>query len=454
MPVETGDTRFDPGSFRDPASRVRWRGGTPERVLSAAGREDWTSLEASGLIAALGTRLVSTTAAEFEDDLVLEHQRIPLWSYPYEWSFSMLKAAARLQLEIISAALDHSQTVKDATPYNVQFLGVDPVFVDLGSFRPYRQGEPWLGYGQFCRLFLYPLLIQAHADIPFRPLLRGSLDGVDPETAAAMLKGSRLKSGVALDVMLQARAQRRSAGRDVRQELADAGFKPEMIKANLNRLTALVSKLEWGASSSTWSEYAACDHVTTQRQPKAEYVESVLAQKRRHLVWDLGANDGHFSRIASQHSDLVLAADGDELVIDRLFRQLVGEGTTNITPLVYDLSDPSPGLGWRGRERLPLTDRARPDLVLLLAVVHHLVVGGNLPLTEVIVWLRSLESEIAFEWVPPEDPMAQALAINKRSGEVHADYNEVTMRQLLTDHFSIASERPLEGRILFHLQPR
>ena len=184
----------------------------PERVLSPAGREDWRALEASGLIAALGSRLVGTRTSGDESDLVLQHDRIPLWSYPYEWSFSMLKAAAGLQLEVISTALDHSQSVKDATPYNVQFVGVDPVFVDLGSFRPYRQGEPWLGYGQFCRLFLYPLLMQAHAGIPFRPLLRGSLDGVDPEVAAAMLKGSRLKSGVALDVLLQARAQRKSAG--------------------------------------------------------------------------------------------------------------------------------------------------------------------------------------------------------------------------------------------------
>ena len=141
-------------------------------------------------------------------------------------------------------------------------------------------------------------------------------------------------------------------------------------------------------------------------------------------------------------------------MIDRLFRQLTGEGQKKITPLVYDLSDPSPGLGWRGRERLPLEERARPDLVLLLAVVHHLVVGGNLPLTEVIAWLRSLESEIIFEWVPPEDQMAQALAINKRSGEIHSDYNEATMRQLLSDNFSIEDEGLLEGRILFHLRPR
>lgn len=448
------DARFDPGSFRDPGGRVRWRGDSPERVLSADGRRDWVSVETSGLLRSLDDRVVPTSERRDGDDIVLVHERIPLWTYPYEWSFTMLKRAAELQLEILVTALEHGQTLKDATPYNFQFRGTRPVFVDLGSFRPYRSGEPWLGYGQFCRLFLYPLLIQAHAEIPFQPLLRGSLNGIDPEVAAAMLRGNRLKAGVALDVVLQAKAQRRAAGRDVREELANAGFKLEMIQANLKRLRNLVSNLEWKPDSSTWSDYARCDHVASQRSPKAEFVASVMGLRRRRLVFDLGANDGHFSRIAAEHADLVLAADGDALVVDRLFRELETDKVENIVPLVYDISDPSPGLGWRGRERQSLEDRAQPDLVMLLAVIHHLVVGGNLPLSEVTAWLRSFDCEVIFEWVPRDDPMAIGLAVNKRSGEVHADYEEASLRKLLDNGFDIAREDKLEGRILFHLIPR
>ncbi|HEY7584460.1 MAG TPA: methyltransferase [Acidimicrobiia bacterium] len=449
---DSGDARFDSGSFRDPASRVRWQGGRVERVLTPQGLADWKALSESGLLEAEQKRLISTESAV--DDALLRHERIPIWTYPYEWCFGMLKAAALLQLELIEAALDRGLTLKDATPYNIQFRGVEPVFVDIGSFRPYEQGEPWLGYGQFCRLFLYPLMVQAHAGIPYRPLLRGSLDGIDPDMAQAMLRGNRLKSGVLLDVVMQARAQRKTAGRDVRQELSEAGFRPEMIKANLARLHRIVSGLNWVPAGSTWSSYGDCAHVGTQRERKADFVRRIAAQKQRAITWDLGANDGYFSRLTAPHSDWVVAADADELVIDRLFQSLGGSEATNVLPIVFDLSDPSPGLGWRGRERKRLDERSRPDLVLLLAVVHHLVVSGNLPLTEVIDWLRSLSSEVIFEWVPPTDPMARQLALNKRAGEIHLDYDETTLRQAINDRFGIASESALEGRILFHLIPR
>lgn len=449
---DSGDARFDSGSFRDPASRVRWRGDRVERVLTAQGLADWKALLESGLLEAEHRRLIPTESDI--DDALLRHERIPIWTYPYEWSFGMLKAAALLQLELIESALDRGLTLKDATPYNIQFRGVEPVFVDIGSFRPYEQGEPWLGYGQFCRMFLYPLMVQAHAGIPFRPLLRGSLDGIDPEIAQAMLRGNRLKSGVLLDVVMQARAQRKTAGRDVRRELSEAGFRPEMIKANLARLHRIVGDLDWVPGESTWSGYSECAHVGTQREPKADFVRRIAAQKQRVTTWDLGANDGYFSRLVAPHSDWVLAADADELVIDRLFQSLAESETKNVLPIVFDLSDPSPGLGWRGRERKRLDERGRPDLVLLLAVVHHLVVSGNLPLTEVIDWLRSLSSEVVFEWVPPTDPMARRLALNKRPGEIHVDYDETTLRQAFENRFDIASESALEGRILFHLVPR
>jgi hypothetical protein len=449
---DSGDARFDSGSFRDPASRVRWRGDRVERVLTPQGLADWNALAHSGLLEAEHARLIKTESVDGE--ALLRHERVPFWTYPYEWTFGMLKAAALLQLELSGSALDRGLTLKDATPYNVQFRGVEPIFVDIGSFRPYQKGEPWLGYGQFCRLFLYPLLIQAHAGIPFRPLLRGSLNGIDPDIAQAMLRGNRLKQGVLLDVVMQARAQRKSAGRDVRQELSEAGFKPEMIKANLARLHRVVAGLEWVPAESTWSEYSECSHVGSQRELKAEFVREIAAQKRRTLTWDLGANDGHFSRLAATHSDWVLAADADELVIDRLFQRLRGAETKNVLPIVYDLSDPSPGLGWRGEERKGLAERGRPDLVLLLAVVHHMVVSGNLPLVEVIDWLRWLGSEVVFEWVPPSDPMARQLSLNKREGEIHRDYNEHALRQAIGERFDVASEFELEGRILFHLLPR
>ena len=388
---------------------------------------------------------------------LLSHARIPFWSYPYEWSFSMLKAAALLQLEMLAAALDEGLTIKDATPYNITFRGPAPVFIDIGSFRPYESGEPWLAYGQFCRMFLYPLMMRCYGDIAFQPLLRGSIDGIAPDHIRSVIRGSRiLKPGAMLDVVMQARAEKSmtSSKTDVRREVSTAGFSIEMIKSNVRRLTGVVDKLAWQPQVSTWSDYKACAHVSTQRAPKEDFVRNVVNSAPWRLVWDLGANDGHFSRVAASNAELVVAADADELVIDRLFQDLAVSGPGNILPLVFDLADPSPGLGWRGQERRRLEDRGRPDLILFLAVVHHLVVSGNLPLREVVDWLASFRAEVVFEWVPPDDPMARQIAVNKRKHEIHADYNEESLRALLRNRFEIRTETPLEQRTLFHLSPR
>lgn len=453
---------FDPGSFRDPASRVILSEDRVARILTQQGLTDWEALAATSFFRneTESGRLIAT---QLEPDSrssggnrVLTHDLIPFWSYPYEWSFSMLKAAAQLQLDLLSKALDEGLTLKDATPYNIVFRGVKPVFIDIGSFRRYEGGEPWLGYGQFCRMFLFPLMLRAHAGISFQPLLRGSIDGIAPDHVRNVLRGSRIfRPGVLVDVVMQARAERalESSQRDLRQEMGAAGFSVDMIKANVRRLAGVIEKTAWRPDSSTWSNYASCSHVGTQRGPKEDFVRRVAGTRRHRLVWDLGANDGHFSKVVASHADLVVAADADELVIDLLYQRLALGGPANVQPLVMDLADPSPGLGWRGKERRRLEDRGRPDLVLALALIHHLVITANLPLTEVVDWLASLRSEVVLEWVPPDDPMSRQLAINKREHEIHTDYTEESLRALMRDRFEVRDESQLDGRRLLHLIP-
>lgn len=449
---------FDPGSFRDPSSRVFRSGDTIGRKLTADGLADWRAFAATPLLKTwtedgrlIGTSEVTDGPGSGE----LRHERVAFWSYPYEWSFSMLRDAAVLHLDLLSEALEHDITMKDATPYNVQFVNGQPVFIDVGSFRPLESGEPWLGYRQFCELFLFPLLIRAHADVPFQQLLRGSLNGISPATARALLGGSKMwRSGVFADVVLQARAQRTASNRDVRSELKQAGFSKAMIQNNLRRLRKVLDKTVWDVDASTWSDYANCGHVAEQRSAKATFVTNVAKQRRRTLAWDLGANDGYFSRLLTDHADTVVAVDGDELVIDRLYREARDSGTGSLLTLVIDLADPSPGLGWRGRERQRLEDRGSPDLVLMLAVIHHLVIGSNLPLLEVVDWMASLNAEFVFEWVPPDDPMVTELKVNKKDREIHPDYNERSLREALGARFDIVQEAPATNRTLFHLRPR
>ncbi len=435
------------------------------RVLDANGLEAWRALEQTRFFAdysadgrLVATRRLDAIESGFEDWAgVLEHDRIPVISYPYEWSFSMLQDAALLTLDLTEAAINEDLIMKDATPYNIQWRGATPTFIDIGSFEPLETGEAWPGYRQFCRQFLFPLMLQAYKDIPFQPWLRGRLDGLAASELRRMLRPRDLmRKGVPLHVALQARAERRYEhnARNVRSEIRQAGFRKEMILNNVRNLRKLVAGLRWGRASSQWSEYSTQDHAQRHRDAKADFLRHNLGGAG--LVWDLGANDGHFSRIAAEGTRKVLAVDGDPLVVDRLYQSLAAEGNEFILPLVVDLSDPSPATGWRQRERTALGDRARPDLVVMYAVIHHMVIGGNIPTHEVLDWLAELRTRVLIEFVPVGDPMTELLLANKRPSDVHRDYDEATFRQQLSHRFEVEDEHevPESSRTLLALRPR
>jgi hypothetical protein len=437
------------------------------RTLNEHAHADWEVLSATKFFpreVAAG-RIIATEFvdnAEIEGDWagVLRHERIPVITYPYEWTFSMLREAALLQLDLLLAALAEGMILKDSTPFNIQWRGTKPVFIDIGSFERLDKGDIWVGYRQFLAQYLYPLMLTARVGIPFQPWLRGRPDGLTAsQMNAVMGSRSRLlsKSGL-LHVTLPARAERsdRASGRDVRSEYKDAGFSKEMIEANVKGLRTIIEKLTWDPDTSRWNRYAAdCQHVHLQRDAKAEFVSNVLAHGPFDTIWDVGANDGHFSKLAAEQANVVLALDADELVLDELFRSLETEGPANVLPVLQDLADPSPGIGWRGLERPPLVDRSTPDLVLALAVVHHLVIGRNIPLASFIDWLADLDAPIVLEFVPPDDPMVVALTANKKPHEVHRDYTETSLREYLKDRFVIEDEQavPAGERRLFYLVP-
>ncbi len=461
------EASLDPGSFRDPGGRVFHVDGEVYRALSKRALADYEKLEATRFFPAAmkAGRIVATEqsgtvpAPPGEWAAVLHHERIPFVSYPYEWTFSMLRDAALLQLDLLAAALEEDMILKDSTPYNVQFRGSRPVFIDIGSFEPLAKGDVWVGYRQFLRLYLYPLMLRAYRDLPFQPWLKGDTEGLTAEQLERMLSARDLaRKGVPMHVKLQARGERRyrSSERDVRSELKEAGFDKRLIQSNVSGLRKTVESLTWHADASQWNRYAAdCGHVAVQRSMKSDFLAAEVDAHPPKLVWDVGANDGHFSRIAASAGGTVIAMDADELVLDELYRALSAEGSTNVLPLLQDLASPSPGLGWRGRERSTVEERGTPDLAILNAVVHHLVIGRNIPLGEVISWLADLGSRVVFEFVPPGDPMVDALTANKRPHEIHADYTEDALRAYLADRFVIEREEPVPGgnRTLFALRP-
>jgi ribosomal protein L11 methylase PrmA len=459
----------EPGSFRDPHSRIFYQDEGVLRALSAEGLADWEALASTRFFQAAveSGRLIESERVDADDvsialdgdwAAVLRHAPVPFVSYPYEWTFGMLKDAALLQLELLSDALDEGLILKDSSPYNVQWRGAKPVFIDVGSFERLREGEPWVGYRQFCMLFLYPLFLQAYKGVPFQPWLRGSIDGISPrECRGAFSFLDARRPGVLSHVFLHARLDQpgKETSRDVKRELRAAGFNTELIKANVRRLDKVVRRLEWQPGDSAWSGYEATKTYTDEETARKEaFVRAAASEREWGLVWDLGCNTGRFARIAAEHAHSVVAVDADHAVAERLYRSLREEGNGSILPLTVNLADPSPALGWRALERKPLTERGRPDLTLCLALVHHLSIGSNIPLADVVAWFAELGTHLVIEFPTKQDPMVERLLARKREG-LHADYELDSFERALEDAFSIERRETLPSgtRHLYFARP-
>lgn len=458
---------FVDGSFRDRSARVLFHNEQVYRVfLEPDALEQWTRLRASSGFNRLiqQKKLIDTRQVPIEEipDLpglpaisaVLWHERVPFISYPYEWCFGMLKDAALLQLEILNAALSDQFILKDATPYNVQFMGARPTFIDLGSFVTLQPGEPWSAYRQFCELFLYPLMLHAYRGVSFHTLLRGELEGLSADEASKWFSWRDwLRRGVFSHVVMHAFLARvaKSQPQSTLKDLQKTGFPRELIQRNVERLTRLVQKLNWEPRRSLWSDYDQTSSMVAQDSDvKSAFVKATAQSQRWKLVWDLGCNLGRYSIVTAEFADYVLAMDFDHECVETLYRQLKAQGPNNVLPLRMNLANQSPALGWRGRERWRLEERGQPDLVLCLGLIHHLVIAANIPLAEVLDWLASTTTNaLVIEFPTKQDPMVQALLRNKR--DQYHDYSQENFERLLAARFEISEkiQLPSTERFLY-----
>ena len=465
---------LEPGSFRDWDSRVFVSRDSVARALTEDGLADWEALAASDLFGRFTAsgELVSTTPAAARRRWTSSSGS----TRPEAGSRRSLTSACpscRIRTSgrspcsrtrrycscgSCTAALAEGLMLKDATPYNVQWRGSQPVFVDIGSFERGRDGESWAGYRQFCTLFLYPLLLEAYRGVPFQPWLRGSIDGISPvDFRALFTRRDAFRRGMLRHVFLHASLERRYAGRgkEVRDDLQEAGFDSRLVETNVAGLTKLVSRLHSPAAASGWTDYrSTCSYDDAESGQKEQFVRRAVESRRRGLVWDLGCNDGRYSRIASDGADLVVAVDSDRHVVDALYATLKAEGNRKILPLVVDLTNPSPAIGWSNTERATFVDRGAPELVLALALVHHLSISGNVPLREVVEWLRGVDGEVVIEFPDRSDPMVQRLLGAKREN-AHPDYSRETFEALLRARFRIVNSLELASgtRTLYHVVP-
>ncbi|HET7828580.1 MAG TPA: hypothetical protein VFL03_03390 [Candidatus Limnocylindrales bacterium] len=455
----------DPGSFRDPGGFVYRRDGIIYRQIDEPAIADWTAFLASGLAERLiaKRRLIGhedaplDRAATSTARAVIRPEPVEFISYPYEWTFGELQDAALLTLDVQLEALAAGWTLRDATAYNVQFRDAKPILIDSLSFAPLEDGAPWIAYRQFCEHFLAPLALMARTDVRLSRLLRADPDGIPLDLAAELLPWrTRLNLGLLSHVHLHARAQGRYAADD------DAGSTARGVRIDRKRLVTLVQNLRstvaglrWKPAGTEWAEYA--DHTSyadAATASKGSLVEAFLAQTGARSVWDLGANTGRYSRLAADAGRSVLAFDIDPAAAERNYRQVRSEGRGDILPLVLDLANPSPGIGWAGGERRSLLDRAGADAIIALALVHHLAISRNVPLPMLLDLFADLAPWAVVEFVPKEDPMVRRLLATRE--DVFPAYTLDGFRAAAVARYEIVAEQPVaeSTRVMFLLRRR
>jgi hypothetical protein len=440
-------------SFRDRDASVVEQDGRVFRGLSRLGAEHWVAFAKTGAFARLSERaLIPRTVVAQADTqeigaewaLVLEHEKIPLISYPYEWTFGMLKDAALAQLDILQELLQDGLILKDGSSYNTQWNGVRPVFIDVGSIMPITGTFLWEGYRQFCHQHLNPLLLQSCLGIEFRPMLRGRIAGISANETARILKRRHLlRPSILANVFLQAHLEGRASAPSA-PKIHQTPLAAKVVSANVRKLRRLISGLTWTPDKTVWTEYGARTHYEGQSlNAKMEFVQTCLSSRLWGTVWDIGSNDGLFSRMAARYSERVIAIEADGATADRLYNNLKLKGPGNITPLVIDVADASPAQGWQGGECHRLERRIPPDLILSLAVIHHLVIGANLPLQQVMQWLARHNCALIIEYVDRDDLMVQKLLSTRR--DVFHDYNSAAFHRALNQYFAVHRSTELPG---------
>jgi hypothetical protein len=362
--------------------------------------------------------------------------------------------AALLTLDVQLEAMNAGWSLRDASAYNVQFRAGRPVLIDLLSFEPLEDGAPWVAYRQFCEHFLAPLALMARRDIRLSRLLRADPDGVPLDLAARLLPWSaRRNFGLLSHVFPCLRAGAARADRDEGASARRTRIPATRLRALVQNLRSTVAGLDWRPAGTEWADYADNTSYTDRgTATKERLVAEGVAAAGGSVVWDLGANTGRYSRIAADAGRQVVAFDIDPAAAERNYRTLAREGRRDILPLVLDLANQSPGVGWAGRERRSLLDRAAADVTLSLALVHHLAISRNVPLPMFVDLLAALARAAIVEFVPKDDPMVRRLLATRV--DVFPDYTIDAFRAAAAARFSIAAEAPIDdcGRVMFLLR--
>ena len=450
------------GSFRDPSGCVFSKDGKIYRSIFEPGAKDFEAARDAGVY----DKLIEAGLFLPHDEVnlgdlapegtvyCLTHPNLPMISYPWEWPFSMLKDAALIHLEAMEMLLPYNFWLRDASAFNVQYDGNRLRLIDTLSVGRRVPESPWVAYGQFCSHFLASLAMAAYCDIRTLSLWRNYIDGYPLDLVTKMLPPWRLyRPGLFMHLTLHARIQ---GVADRKEDIgkSKSARKPKVSDRGLigliRSLHRTIEGIKWKRSSRIWEKYGEIrTYQAEDVAQKSEYVDRVVQRLQPNMMWDLGANTGEYSLIAASYGTFVVSIDGDPACTEHVYQRLSREsGLKGILPLTMDLANPSPGLGWDSRERLSLRDRGPADLVLALALMHHLVFSCCVPLSRIAEWFANLTNHLLVEFVPPNDPMVQKLLRNR--GDEHLPYNLEVFQSSFGKFFDFVDRDTLQnGRTLF-----
>ena len=465
----------DGGSFRDPCGQV-YKFTHENGVKIIRGVNEETFHQQSELInedffqsLIEDKKIIETTVFDKETikkydcskkwPFFLRHKHIDLITYPYEWTFSQLKDAAILHLELLKILLEKGWILKDSTPYNIQFEDNIPVFIDTPSIIKWEKGSGWDSYRQFCMMFLYPLMLEAYKGIDFRQLLKSNLDGIEPEFIYKVTNvRDFFKKGVISHIYLPYLVQRSILKKE--RDTAEAKVRSKInhseisVIALVDSMLNLVRKLKSKSDITAWADY---DHINTYLEKdnkiKQDFIVSTVRNKKFQTVWDCGANTGLFSETISEFVGNIVAFDADPVAVEKMYLRLKAN-KKNIFPLVMQLQNMSPKHGFNSSERVRLEDRSSPNLIMCLALIHHIRIGSNIPCEIFLKYLSTLNSNVIIEFVNREDEMVKKLLTNKK--EQYDDYNIESFKKSAQEFFTIKNSVEVKDglRILFYLEPK
>jgi hypothetical protein len=430
-------------SFRDPSGFLFTDNGILYRQINRAYSKDYTRLMDSGLYdklvkANLLIPHVESDQLPVESDSafkVIQPERVSFISYPYEWSFSQLKDAALATLFIQKRALKLDMSLKDASAYNIQFIRGKAMLIDTLSFEMYKEGQPWVAYKQFCQHFLAPLALMSYCDVRLSQLLRVYIDGVPLDLASSLLPAkAKLNFGLLTHIHIHAGAQKRYSDKAVKPLVS--GMSKQAMIGLIESLENTIEKLAWKPAGTEWGDYYENTNYTDSAfEHKKQLVHEWTFEKTPALVWDLGGNTGIFSREAASSGAFTVSFDIDPAAVEQNYRNVKSKKEQSILPLVLDLTNPSPSIGWDNRERDSFGARGPADMVLALAVIHHLAISNNVPLPQLAEFFASHCKWLVIEFVPKSDSQVQKLLASRE--DIFPNYTRADFESVFSSCFKI-----------------